>query len=98
MQMSSLQIDAGQIGFGQVDSGEVGPRTGFCARFHPLFVLVQNFSEVDERNSDSAFSGGRLLNSRRFFHCRVIDRDFRFQFFHFFDCLDFRSHANTFPR
>ena len=95
--MSGLQIDAGQVGFRKIDAAEVGLVSGFSARFHPLFVLIQNLGEIDERNSDRAFSAGSFRNGRRFFFRLRIDCDFGLQLFNFFDCVDIRSHANSFP-
>src|SRR5215472_5923393 len=97
MQMSSLQINGGQIGFGEIDAGEVGPGAVFSARFHPLLVLIQDFGQIDKRNSDRAFSA-RWFLSGWLFLCRLNDRDPGLQFFDFFDGLGFWSHSNTFPR
>jgi len=36
MQMSSLQITAGQVRFRQIYSAEIRLDAGFCARLHPI--------------------------------------------------------------
>ncbi len=98
MQMGSLQIDSSEIRFGQVDAAKIRFDPRLAAGFHPLFVLIQNFGQIEQGNRYGFFADGSFGGFRKCFFRHASHGYFAFQFFDFFDRCRIRTHSNSFPQ
>ena len=57
----TFEVYSREIGVGKIDSAKVGFDAGFSACFHPDFVLIENFRQIQKRDRPSGFFGRRLI-------------------------------------
>ncbi len=46
---------------GKIDAAKIGFDAGLSARFHPDFVLIENFRQIKKRDRPSGFFGRNLI-------------------------------------